>query len=167
MRLDEKPIDERLRRRIADQLATRFKGGFEGAVIGPDHPEYAKRRIVWNAMVDKKPGLIVRCTRTEDVVAAVRVAREHGLSPSVRCGGHQVAGNALSDGGLTIDLSGMRKVRVRPPGWCMWMVAASSATWMPRPANMAWWSPPASCPRPASAAWRSAAESVGSRARMG
>ena len=108
MRPDEKQIDERLRRRIAEQLATRFKGD----VIGPEHPEYVKRRVVWNAMVDKKPGLVLRCTSTQDVVAAVRVAGEHGLHPSVRCGGHQVAGNALSDGGLTIDLSGMRKVRV-------------------------------------------------------
>ena len=112
MRSDEKQLDERLQRRIADQLATRFKGD----VIGPGHPEYPKRRTVWNAMVDKKPGLILRCTSTQDVVAAVRVAGEHGLHPSVRCGGHQVAGNALSDGGLTIDLSGMRKVRVEPTG---------------------------------------------------
>jgi FAD/FMN-containing dehydrogenase len=105
-------VDESLRRRIADKLATRFKGD----IIGPDHPEYAKRRIVWNAMVDKKPGLILRCTGTQDVVAAVRVAGEHGLHPAVRCGGHQVAGHGLSDGGLTIDLSGMRKVRVDPAG---------------------------------------------------
>jgi FAD/FMN-containing dehydrogenase len=101
-------IDDNLRRRIANHLATRF----EGDVIGPDHPDYPKRRIVWNAMVDKKPGLILRCTSTRDVVAAVDVARTHGLHPSVRCGGHQVAGNGLSDGGLTIDLSGMRKVSV-------------------------------------------------------
>ena len=101
-------IDDSLRRRIADQLAARFRGD----VIGPDHPDYPKRRVVWNAMVDKKPGLILRCTSTQDVVAAVDVARTHGLHPSVRCGGHQVAGNGLSDGGLTIDLSGMRKTTV-------------------------------------------------------
>jgi len=101
-------IDDGVRRRIAEQLAARFKGD----VIGPDHADYPKRSIVWNAMVDKKPGLILRCTSTPDVVAAVEAARRHGLHPSVRCGGHQVAGNGLSDGGLTIDLSGMRKVKV-------------------------------------------------------
>jgi FAD/FMN-containing dehydrogenase len=101
-------IDDSLRRRIADQLAARFKGD----VIGPNHPDYPKRRVVWNAMVDKKPGLILRCTSTQDVVAAVDVARTHGLHPAVRCGGHQVAGNGLADGGLTIDLSGMRKTTV-------------------------------------------------------
>jgi FAD/FMN-containing dehydrogenase len=101
-------IDDNLRRRIAEHLSARFKGD----IIGPDNPDYPKRRIVWNAMVDKKPGLILRCTGRQDVVAAVDVARTYGLHPSVRCGGHQVAGNGLSDGGLTIDLSGMRKARV-------------------------------------------------------
>jgi len=101
-------IDEEIRLRIADQLAARFKGD----LIGPDHSDYPAARSVWNAMVDKRPGLVLRCTRTEDVVAAVDVARANGLLPSVRCGGHSVAGKALSDGGLTIDLSGMRQVTV-------------------------------------------------------
>ena len=99
-------LDDALRARIADHLA----GRFHGDLIGPSHPEYPKRSIVWNAMVAHKPQLILRCTSTADVVAAVNVARNHGLLPSVRCGGHQVAGKGLSDGGLTIDLSGMRKV---------------------------------------------------------
>jgi FAD/FMN-containing dehydrogenase len=94
--------------RIADQLGA----GFKGDVIGPDHADYGERRQVWNAMVDKHPGLILRCTSTEDVVAAVNVARANGFPPSIRCGGHSVSGKALSDGGLTIDLSGMREVTV-------------------------------------------------------
>jgi FAD/FMN-containing dehydrogenase len=94
--------------RIADQLRV----GFKGDVIGPDHADYGDRRQVWNAMVDKHPGLILRCTSTEDVVAAVNVARANGFPPSIRCGGHSVSGKALSDGGLTIDLSGMREVTV-------------------------------------------------------
>jgi FAD/FMN-containing dehydrogenase len=94
--------------RIADQLGA----GFKGDVIGPDHPSYGDRRQVWNAMVDKHPGVILRCTSTEDVVAAVKVARANGLHPSIRCGGHSVSGKALADGGLTIDLSGMREVKV-------------------------------------------------------
>jgi len=101
-------IDQELRLHIADQLGT----GFKGDIIGPDHADYGDRSVVWNAMVDKRPGLILRCTSTEDVVAAVNVARAKELPPSVRCGGHSVWGAALSDGGLTIDLSGMREVTV-------------------------------------------------------
>ena len=101
-------IDEGLRLRIAEALSGRFKGD----IIGPDHPEYAARSTVWNAMVDRKPGLILRVTSTEDVVAAVNVAREFGLLPSIRAGGHSVSGRALSDGGLTIDMGGMRTVTV-------------------------------------------------------
>src|SRR6266536_930970 len=103
-------IDEQLRLRITEELA----GSFKGEIIGPDHAGYERARLVWNAMVDRRPGLILRCTSTQDVVAAVNVAREHGLPPSVRCGGHNVAGKAMSDGGLTIDLSGLREVTVDP-----------------------------------------------------
>jgi hypothetical protein len=74
-------IDEQLRLRMAEELA----GSFKGDVIGPDHAEYEQARQLWNAMVDRRPGLILRCTSTEDVVAAVRGPR-HGLPPSVRCG---------------------------------------------------------------------------------
>jgi FAD/FMN-containing dehydrogenase len=101
-------VDQDLRRRIAEHLGSRFRGD----LIGPDHPEYGDRSVVWNAMVDRRPGLILRCTSTEDVVAAVKAARANGLPPSVRCGGHSVWGAALSDGGLTIDLSGLRQVTV-------------------------------------------------------
>jgi len=103
-------IDEQLRLRIAEELA----GSFKGDIIGPDHAEYEQVRQLWNAMVDRRPGLILRCTSTQDVVAAVGVAREHGLPPAVRCGGHNVAGKAMSDSGLTIDLSGLRDVTVDP-----------------------------------------------------
>lgn len=101
-------MTDELRLRIGDQLSGRFKGD----IIGPDHPGYDTARTVWNAMVDKRPGLVLPCTSTSDVVAAVDVAREHGLYPSVRCGGHNVAGKCMSDGGITIDLSGMREVTV-------------------------------------------------------
>src|SRR6266536_1661612 len=101
-------IDQEMRLRIVEQLGARFKGD----LIGPGHVEYNQARLVWNAMIDRRPGLILRCTSTEDVVAAVGVARDNGLAPSVRCGGHSVSGKAMSDGGLTIDLSGMRQVTV-------------------------------------------------------
>jgi FAD/FMN-containing dehydrogenase len=107
---DASRIDDQLRLQIAEDLA----GQFKGEIIGPDHPGYESARLVWNAMIDRRPGLILRCTSTRDVVAAVNVAREHGLTPAVRCGGHNVAGKAMSDGGLTIDLSGLREVTVDP-----------------------------------------------------
>lgn len=101
-------IDGGMRARIAEELAGKFKG----EIIGPDHAEYRKARTVWNAMVDKHPGLVLRPTCTEDVVAAVKVARANGLPPSIRCGGHNIAGKGLNDGGLTIDMTGMRRVEV-------------------------------------------------------
>src|SRR5262245_24758773 len=103
-------IDQEVLGRIADQLAWRFNGD----LVGPDHADYGDARSVWNAMIDKRPGVILRCISTEDVVAAVDVAHANGLPPSIRCGGHSVSGKALSDGGLTIDLSGMRAVTVDP-----------------------------------------------------
>jgi FAD/FMN-containing dehydrogenase len=103
-------LDDQLRQQIAERLAGQFKGD----IIGPDQAGYERARLVWNSMIDKRPGLILRCTSTEDVVAAVNVARDHGLAPAVRCGGHNVAGKSVSDGGLTIDLSGLREVTVDP-----------------------------------------------------
>jgi FAD/FMN-containing dehydrogenase len=101
-------VDEQLRLRIAEQLA----GRFTGEIIGPGHDGYENARLVWNSMIDRRPGLILRCTSTDDVVAAVNVARANGLAPAIRCGGHNVSGKAMSDGGLTIDLSGLRQVTV-------------------------------------------------------
>jgi FAD/FMN-containing dehydrogenase len=102
-------IDQAMRRRIVEQLRA---ADFHGTVIAPDAPEFDAARAVWNAMIDKRPGLIVRPTSTADVVAAVNVARESDLAPAVRCGGHSVSGKAMSDGGLTIDLGLMRDVEV-------------------------------------------------------
>lgn len=89
-------------------------GRLRGTVLLPDNAAYDEARSVWNAMIDRKPGLIVRCLGASDVVQAVRFAREHNLLLSVRGGGHNIAGNAVCDGGLLIDLSQMRSVRVDP-----------------------------------------------------
>jgi len=70
--------------------------------------------MVWNAMIDRKPALIAQCTSTDDVIAAVNLAREQGLLVSIHGGGHSVAGNAVVDGGLMIDLSLMKKIDVDP-----------------------------------------------------
>jgi FAD/FMN-containing dehydrogenase len=85
-------------------------------LITSDTPGYDAVRAVWNAMIDKRPALIVRCRGTADVIAAVNFARENELLFSVRGGGHSVAGMALCDGGMTIDLSLMRGIRVDPAG---------------------------------------------------
>ena len=94
----------------ATTMARDPKKAFEGDVLAPGHAGYDEARTIWNAMVDKMPALIARCAATEDVEAAVRFAQRHSLPVSVRCGGHGVKGKALSDGGLTIDLTRMRRV---------------------------------------------------------
>ena len=85
-----------------------------GTLLTPDDPGYDEARRLWNAVIDRRPALIARCTHVEDVQACVRFAREHDLPLTVRGGGHNVAGHAVSDGGLMIDLSLMRGVWVDP-----------------------------------------------------
>jgi hypothetical protein len=84
--------------------------GFRGRLITADHNEYDTARAVWNGAVDRNPRLIARCSGTADVAAAVRFARDHDLEIAVRGGGHNVAGTAVCDGGIVIDLSAMRAV---------------------------------------------------------
>jgi FAD/FMN-containing dehydrogenase len=85
-----------------------------GAVIQPGDPTYDDARALYNAMIDKRPRLIARCIDVADVIAAVNFGREHGLDTAVRCGGHNGPGLGSVDGGLVIDLSGLRSVRVDP-----------------------------------------------------
>jgi FAD/FMN-containing dehydrogenase len=93
-------------------LRTRFRG----ALIRPAEEGYDEARRVWNGAIDRFPALIARCAGADDVVTAVRFARDHDLLASVRGGGHAVAGHAICDGGLVIDLSLMKTVRVDPGG---------------------------------------------------
>ena len=88
--------------------------GFRGSVIAPDHDAYDDARAVWNAAVDRRPRLIARCSGTADVAATVRFARDRDLQIAVRGGGHNVAGTAVCDNGIVIDLSAMRAVSVDP-----------------------------------------------------
>jgi FAD/FMN-containing dehydrogenase len=81
-------------------------------LVAPGDPDYEVRRRVWNGMVDRRPALIARCDGEDDVVAALRAAREQGLVVAVRGGGHNVAGNAVCDGGLVIDLSSLKGIEV-------------------------------------------------------
>ncbi len=88
--------------------------GFRGDVIAADHDGYDDARAVWNGTVDRRPRLIARCSGTADVAAAVRFARDRDLEIAVRGGGHNVAGTAVCDDGIVIDLSAMRAVSVDP-----------------------------------------------------
>ena len=85
-----------------------------GAVLWPGQDGYEAARTLPNAMIDRRPAFIARCTGTADVIACVRFAREHDLLVSVRGGGHSVAGKSVCDGGLMIDLSAMKGIRVDP-----------------------------------------------------
>ena len=91
-----------------------FIEGVRGLVLAPGDSGYDDARAIWNGLIDRKPALIVQCTGAADVVDAVNFARERGLLLSVKGGGHNVAGNAVNDGGLVIDLSPMRGVHVEP-----------------------------------------------------
>jgi FAD/FMN-containing dehydrogenase len=99
---------------ISSETIDQLRAGFRGHLIQPGDPEYAEARLVFNGLIDRQPALIARCHGTADVVAAVNFAREQGLVVSVRGGGHNVAGNAVNDGGIVIDLSAMRAVVVDP-----------------------------------------------------
>jgi FAD/FMN-containing dehydrogenase len=92
----------------------RFRTEFKGPLIGPDDPHYDQARVVWNAMADRRPALVARCSDVDDVIAAVRFARDQDLRIAVRGGGHSVAGHSTCDGGIVIDLSRMRELEIDP-----------------------------------------------------
>lgn len=96
-----------------DAVAT-LSQTLRGTVCLPGEPGYDEARTIWNAMINRHPGAVVRCRGAADIIRAVRFAREHGLLLAVRGGGHNIAGNAVCEGGLLIDLSLMRSVRVDP-----------------------------------------------------
>ena len=91
-----------------------FKTSLRGPLLRPGDAGYDDARHVWNGMIDRRPALIVRCTGVADVITAVQFARTHNLLVAVRGGGHNVAGHAVYDGGLMIDLSRMKGLRVDP-----------------------------------------------------
>src|SRR5262249_55353973 len=93
-----------------------LRDGLWGEVIAPGDAAYEAARARWNGLIDRRPALIARCTGVADVVRAVQFAQSEGLPVGVRGGGHSVAGFSICDGGLVIDLSAMRGVRMDPRG---------------------------------------------------
>jgi FAD binding domain/Berberine and berberine like len=98
--------------RSEDISALRWQ--MRGELLEPSNPIYNATRVIWNGMIDRKPALIARCRNAGDVALSVCFARDNGIAIAVRAGGHNVAGYAVCDGGLMIDLSLMNSVRVEP-----------------------------------------------------
>src|SRR6516164_2112770 len=109
------------------EVAGAVRESFTGELIGPAEPAYEQARRVHNGLIDKRPALIARCRTVPDVVDAVNLGREQGAEISVRGGGHGVAGLAVTDGGLMIDLAPMKGIRVDPAGRTVW--AQGGVTW--------------------------------------
>ncbi len=102
--------------KLDDTLIEALRQRFKGEIIRPGDPGYDETRALWNRMIDKYPALIARCAHRDDVIEAVNFARDNHLLLSVRGGGHNVAGSAVCDGGLMIDLSPMKDIQVDPQG---------------------------------------------------
>jgi len=100
--------------RIENKIIQELKSKIRGQVISPTEPDYNKARAIWNAMINKKPGVIVRCSGVADVITSVNIARESNLLLAVHGAGHNIAGNSVCDGGIMIDLSQMNSVRIDP-----------------------------------------------------
>jgi len=113
--------------RLTATAIEQFKSRVRGDLLGPGDADYDSARAIHNGMIDRHPALIVRCAGVADVITAVTFARAHDLVVAVRGGGHGVPGFAVCDGGLMIDLSRMKSVRVDPvtrtaraEGGCTW-----------------------------------------------
>lgn len=92
-----------------------------GSLLDPSDSSYDGARTVWNGMIDRRPGLIVRCAGAADVISAVRFSRNNNLLIAVRSGGHNIAGSAVCNGGLMVDLSCMKSVRVDAAAQRAWV----------------------------------------------
>ena len=118
-----------------------LRAGLRGELIQPSDENYHEARKVYNAMIDRRPALNARCADVVDVIVSVNFARENGLLLAVRGGGHNGAGLGICDGGLVIDLSQMKGVRVDPEGRTARVGGGwSGERWITRPTLLA--SPP-------------------------
>jgi FAD/FMN-containing dehydrogenase len=96
---------------LESALVTELAGQISGTLLGPEDAGYDAARAVHNGLIDRRPSMIVRCRTAGDVAAALALARRAGFEVSVRGGGHNVAGRAVTDGGVMIDLAEMRRSR--------------------------------------------------------
>jgi FAD/FMN-containing dehydrogenase len=112
---------------LGEAMVEDLKASLQGPLFCPSEAGYDDARKIWNGMIDRRPALIACCRGVADIINSVNFVRTHGLLVAVRGGGHNVAGNAVCDGGLMIDLSGMRSVRVDPVQRTA--RAESGATW--------------------------------------
>jgi len=99
---------------IPEPTIDELKAGLRGALIRPGDAAYDDARKIFNAMIDRRPDFIVRCAGVADVIGAVNFARSHDLLVAIRGTGHNIAGTSLCDGGMMIDLSGMKSIRIDP-----------------------------------------------------
>src|ERR1700688_5012761 len=99
---------------IPESAMQKFRESLRGQSLCPGEPGYDAARALPNAMIDRRPAVIARCTGAADVLACIRFAREKQVLVAVRGGGHSVAGKAVCDDGIVIDLSGMKGIRVDP-----------------------------------------------------
>jgi FAD/FMN-containing dehydrogenase len=106
---------------MEDKLVTELKNQVRGDVVLPQDEDYDKARKVYNAMIDKQPAVIVRCTGVADVIASVKTARAAGIDIAIRGGGHSVPGFGTADQALVIDLNRMKGIRVNPTTKTAWV----------------------------------------------
>src|SRR5512143_1268953 len=97
---------------IPNETIGKLRSKVKGRIVLPGDPGFDEVRKIWNAMIDRRPAVIVQCSEADDVPHAISFARENGLVISIRGGGHNIAGNALCDDCLMIDFSNMKNVRV-------------------------------------------------------
>src|SRR5438132_346497 len=100
--------------RLDPKVVEDLRGRLRGLLLLPGEGGYDDARSIWNAMIDRRPALIARCLGVADVVNAVNFARDNGLTLSIKGGGHNISGLAVSDGGLMLDMSLMRGVWADP-----------------------------------------------------
>lgn len=110
---------------LPQETINQFSRLLRGVLLVKGNPEYESARKIWNGSIEKKPAIIVRCRGTADVMTAVDFVRDHDLLFSVRAGGHNVSGSAMTDGGLVIDISQMRSVHVDPIKRIAWVEAGA------------------------------------------
>src|SRR5215510_15354825 len=108
---------------LSDEHTDSLRGAFRGELLRSDHAGYDAARRLWNGDIDRRPALIARCAGVADVQRAVNFARTHQLRLSVRGGGHSAPGYGANDGGMVIDLSPMKGIRVDPGARTAWAQA--------------------------------------------